>query len=107
MANMDRFRERIGAVFMPEPDTIPDDDLTPNPEGPIPGGPTPLPGQQLAQLPQLPGGSIPMGPFPRLCWTTLKQGCYTIGFTPVGTSIFGTRFRGTMRVERTSSGVRV
>jgi len=113
-----RFGERIGRVFLPEADTIGngDDirpnaagDYTPNPEGPFPG-----PG-----IPGFPGGRDPEIPFkppfkwppelwwPKFCFTALKQGCYTLGFTPTGTPIFGTRFRGTMRVESTGSGLRI
>jgi hypothetical protein len=43
---------------------------------------------------------------PKLCVTTLKDGCYTLSFVPKGTPVFGTRFRGTMRVDKVGSRVR-
>jgi hypothetical protein len=112
MVSTARFPERIGTVFLPEADAIDaGQDFTPNPEGPFPE----------PELPKLPGGLLepkvprwlgerelfPREWFWRFCFTTLRQGCYTIGFTPTGTPIFGTRYRGTLRVEHVGKGVRI
>ena len=93
MPRTDRFSERIGAVFLPESDTIEvAEDVTPSAEGPLPFPPFPDP-----------------RPFPqfRFCSTALKQGCYTLSFVPTGTPIFGTRYRGTLRVENATPGPRI
>lgn len=108
MPRIQRLHERIGTVFMPEADTIAEDDPA-HLEGPEPAAEvavaTPAAGAEVstAVLPQ----SLARFPFPRLCVTSLKQGCYTIGFTPAKTPILGTRYRGTMRVERTGTGLRI
>jgi len=112
MASTARFAERIGRVFLPEADAIDaGQDYTPNPEGPFPEPELPkLPGGLLE--PQLPKWPVEREVFPRdwfwrFCFTTLRQGCYTLGFTPTGTPIFGTRYHGTLRVEHVGKGVRV
>ena len=102
MPPLSRFDERIGKVFLPEADIIDTgQDFTPNPEGPeLPPGIPGLPGE--LERPPLQWPPLKWPPdliWPKLCFTTLKPGCYTIGFTPTGTSIFGTRYRGTLRVE--------
>jgi len=104
MPRTERFRERIGAIFLPEADAAQlTEELSPVPDvtlpSPGPGVPGPGPG--------LPGQLGQTGLFPlKVCSTSLKQGCYTIGFTPFGTSIFGTRYRGTLRIEQLASGLR-
>jgi len=108
MPRTDRFSERIGAVFLPEADTIElDEDFTPNPEGPLPLPelPFPFPREPLPLPKPLPWPHDPWPPF-KFCSTTLKQGCYTLSFVPTGTPIFGTRYRGTLRVEQTATGIR-
>jgi hypothetical protein len=77
------FSERIGAVHLPEADTIllEDEDTVPPPS---PSPATPL----------------------KVCKTKLKPGCYTLSLVPSGVSIFGRRYRGTLRFETTTSGVR-
>jgi hypothetical protein len=105
MPRTDRFSERIGAVFLPESDTLEvDDDLTPTPEGPLPF-PHPLPEPFPQPFPDPP----PFPPFPpfKVCRTSLKQGCYTLSFVPPGKKIFGTRYRGTLRVENAATGPRI
>ena len=55
MPRTDHFAERIGAVFLPEADTVDvDEDITPKPEGPVgfPVAPIALPTELIAQLPQ-------------------------------------------------------
>jgi hypothetical protein len=100
-----RFDERIGKVFLPEADAIDTGrDFTPNPEGPelppgIPGLPPEL------EEPRLPIKWPPDLIIPKFCITRLKPGCYTLGFTPTGTPIFGTRYRGTLRVESIGTGL--
>jgi hypothetical protein len=106
-----QFAERIGKVFLPEADTIQVAQDTPNPFDPRPGGGLPFPLPDLP-FPREPLELQPFLPrpwdwFPRFCSTSLKQGCYTISFVPAGTSIFSTRFRGTLRVEHTGSGPRI
>jgi len=106
MPTNSRFAERIGRVFLPEAEGIDtSEDFTPDPEGPIPG--PGIPGKLVD--PRLPlRWPFEREPFwPRFCFTRLKQGCYTVAFTPTGTPIFGTRFRGTIRVETLASGIRV
>jgi hypothetical protein len=53
---------------------------------------------------------LPLEPiFPKLrfCFTSLRQGCYTITFRPKGSHrLFGRRYHGTVRVEHIDSGVR-
>lgn len=105
MSTTFRFAERIGKVFLPEADVIDlGEDFTPNLDGPFPnpGIPFPTPGlpSKLFEPP------LQREIFPRFCITRLKQGCYTVSFTPTGTPIFGTRFRGTIRVETLASGIR-
>lgn len=104
MSHTARFAERIGKVFLPEADVVDTSgDFTPNPEGPLPspGLPRPLDPQMPFEFPT---ELVPV--WPRFCITSLKQGCYTVSFVPSGTPIFGTRFRGTLRVERLRSGIR-
>lgn len=108
MPRTDRFAERIGAVFLPEADTVQDaQDFTPNPEGPIPPIPDipipPIPDIPIPQLPR-PWPPVPLPPDFRFCFTALKTGCYTLSFVPTNTPIFGTRFRGTMRFDRGTAG---
>jgi hypothetical protein len=101
MPRMERFHERIGAVFLPEADVVETaDDLATGPGGPA-AGPG-LPGEATRP------GEPSFPPFPpiRFCRTSLKQGCYTLSFVPSGTSIFGTRYRGTLRVEQVANGIR-
>jgi len=108
MLSTSRFDERIGKVFLPEADAIgTGQDFTPNPEGPeLPPGIPGLPGS--LEDPRLPlKWPFPEHIFWKFCRTTLKPGCYTIGFTPTGTSIFGTRYRGTLRIEAVGSGIRM
>jgi hypothetical protein len=104
MPRTDHFSERIGAVFLPEADTVEvDEDITPNPEGPVPFPvpPIPIPPEPFPQLP------FPQPPlWTKRCSTTLKQGCYTLSFVPTDAPILGTRYRGTLRVEHTGAGVR-
>ncbi len=98
---MERFHERIGTVFLPEADTISDNEqqFTPCADA---SPPDVSPGLDA------PAGS-PKDPLQmwRFCFTSLRQGCYTIDFTPTGTRLWGTRYRGTMRVERVGRGVRI
>lgn len=113
MPNTARFTERIGKIFLPEADTVDtsestaehtSQDFTPNPEGPIPI--PKLPGKlPLERLP-LEWPPFPERIWPRFCFTRLRQGCYTLSFVPTGTPIFGTRYRGTLRVERPATGIR-
>ena len=112
MPRTDRFLQRIGAVFLPEADVVElAGDPAPSPEDLAagPGLPVPAPG---GPGPGLPGGAAgpggPFRPFPpvRFCRTSLKQGCYTLSLVPLGTSIFGTRYRGTLRVEQVANGIR-
>jgi hypothetical protein len=100
MPRMERFHERIGAVFLPEADVVETaDDLATGPGG-LAAGPG-LPGEATR-----PGEPFPPSPPMRFCRTSLKQGCYTLSFVPSGTSIFGTRYRGTLRVEQVANGIR-
>src|SRR5262245_15134948 len=108
MPSTSRFDERIGKVFLPEADAIDTgQDFTPNPEGPeLPPGIPGLPGE--LEEPRLPiRWPFREWIFPKFCFTALKPGCYTIGFTPTGTPIFGTRYRGTLRIESVGSGIRM
>ncbi len=104
MPRMERFRERIGAISLPEADAAEvTDEASPVPDVTLlsPGARMPSPALGL------PGGlRQPKLPPWRICSTSLKQGCYTLGFTPFGTSIFGTRYRGTLRIEQLSPGLR-
>ncbi len=104
MPRIERFRERIGAIFLPEADAAEiTDEASPVPDvtllSPDARPPSPAAGS--------PGG-LRQPEFPpwRICSTSLKQGCYTIGYTPFGTTIFGTRYRGTLRIEQLSPGLR-
>jgi len=100
MPRTERFHERIGAIFLPEADlagVAVDPSPAPNVTLPGPGLPSPGP------VPGLPGeasGSL------TTCTTSLKQGCYTLDYTPFGTPLFGTRYRGTLRVEQLAPGLR-
>ena len=112
MPRTDHFAQRIGAIFLPEADAIEiDEDLTPDPGGPIPGPLPPFPRPQPQPLPTLPIPKWPLveGPLQwlKFCRTVLRPGCYTISYVPTGTPIFGTRFRGTLRVEPLGRGVRM
>jgi hypothetical protein len=40
----------------------------------------------------------------KICRTTLKEGCYRINFVPKSTTVFGPRYRGTLRIEHISAG---
>jgi hypothetical protein len=47
---------------------------------------------------------------PKFCHTELAEGCYRLHFTPTATgrlALFGTRYRGTLRVERVGTGYRI
>jgi hypothetical protein len=102
MPHTERFRERIGAIFLPEADAVQVMDQP----APVPDVTLPSPGPGVPG----PASGAPLGRtelFPvQTCTTSLKQGCYTVAFTPFGTSIFGTRYRGTLRVEQLASGLR-
>jgi hypothetical protein len=103
MPRMERFHERIGAIFLPEADAAEvTDEASPVPDvtllSPDARTPDPAPGS--------PGGLGPGLPPWRICSTSLRQGCYTIGYKPFGTTIFGTRYRGTLRIEQLSPGLR-
>jgi hypothetical protein len=107
MARTDRLSERIGAVFIPEPDAVPagDEDLDLGPEEDlIPGAEPPAPIDPDLEL--LDWDADRRRPRPATCRTSLKQGCYTVSFVPKGAPVLGNRFRGTMRVERRARGVR-
>ena len=104
MPSTARFAERVGKRYLPEAETI--DMSDDQPEETAAGDFTPNP-EELTQFPQsfnkLLDPRLPFCPdkafLPRLCITRLREGCYTLGFTPKNTPIFGTRFRGTLRVE--------
>jgi hypothetical protein len=104
MPRTDRFRERIGAVFLPEADAAR-----------VVEEPAAMP--DLAGLEGLPPAGLTAGVAvegatatellpSRTCSITLKQGCYTLSFVPLGTPLFGTRFRGTLRVEQAGPSLR-
>jgi hypothetical protein len=98
MPRTERFRERIGAIFLPEAEAAEvSDEPSPSPDPTLLSPGTLLPGS---------GPGFPQFPPWKICSTTLKQGCYTLGYTPFGTSIFGTRYRGTLRIEQLSPGLR-
>lgn len=116
MAGTAAFRERVGAVFIPEVDGVIGVDDGP---GGVPGG---MPGGR--PNPEEPIEIPPFREFPtplekptltfidptvrfRHCFTVLKQGCYSVRFTPNGLSVLGTRFRGTLRVEQRNPGYRI
>jgi hypothetical protein len=104
MPRTGQFDKRIGAVVLPQADPIDAaSDLTPAPEGPlpIPGVPIPFPTVPFPPLPAPdPGPTLPFPKPPpfKFCFTHLRPGCYTIGFVPALTPLFGTRYRGTLRV---------
>ena len=100
-----RWEERIGAVFLPEADVIEVvDDDGPSPAGP--GRAPRIPGPvERPELPEIPRDPVPL-PVKR-CFTTLKQGCYTVQHTPKKSGVFTARFRGTLRVELTGGAPRV
>jgi hypothetical protein len=108
MAGTDRFGERIGAVHLPEAEVIDTQGFTPHPDDPFP-----LPDPRILfakeQRLQVPGCPVTEYPFKqrKFCLISLKQGCYTVSFVPAAKSILGTRFRGTLRVEHTSPGIRM
>jgi hypothetical protein len=68
-----------------------------------------VPVEHLAELFREP----PLEVFPRICRTDLAEGCYRLTFTPTSdspfaaVSLFATRFRGTLRVERVDGGYRI
>lgn len=111
MPRTEAFSERIGAVFLPEADIIePNRDLPSGGEGlPLDPGTQGLEGgAAMLPEPKLPWMREPFLPRPffKICSSTLKQGCYALSFVPSG-SIFGTRYRGTLRVEQVAAGLRV
>jgi hypothetical protein len=93
MPRTERFSERIGAIFVPEADTIDvDGDSTLNLDRPPPD-----PFEQAVSR------------FEHLrrykrC-AALRQGCYTLSFVPVGSRLLGTRYQGTLRVENSPYGL--
>lgn len=109
MPRTEAFSERIGAVFLPEADVVePAGNVQSSGEGSaVVSGAADfgVPGDPLRE-PDLPWMRKPIPrPFFRVCSTTLKQGCYSLSFVPTG-SFFGTRFRGTLRVEHVGTGLR-
>jgi hypothetical protein len=108
MPRTESFSARIGAVFLPEADTIEiDEDLTTSgPERPLPLPGAPLPAPIERSPLGRPAGLDPLLSF-KLCSTTLAQGCYTLSFVPSGAPLLGTRYRGTLRVEHASAGLRI
>ena len=89
-----RWEERIGAVFLPEAGEM---EVVDDERGGATDGPR-LPPPDAVSVPGLPL---------RLCWTQLKQGCYTVHHTPTGAGLFSARFRGTLRVELTGAAPRI
>ena len=87
MPRTERFGERVGKVFLPEADVINTaQEFTPGPEGPVQGPdmPAPFPEELRMPLRMSPERVDPLL-FTKLCSTTLKPGCYTVGFAPSGT----------------------
>ena len=109
MPRTERFGERVGKVFLPEADVINTaQEFTPGPEGPVQGPDMPTTFPEELRMPlRVPPERVDALLFTKLCSTTLKPGCYTVGFAPSGTSIFGTRYRGTLRVEALASTLRI
>ena len=92
------FSARIGSVFIPLAQ-----DVAVSNGSTLPAGLQPAV-DPFAVAPSAVPNPIP-NPFLKICHTTLKQGCYTIYFVPKSTvSIFGPRYRGTLRVENMSAG---
>jgi hypothetical protein len=101
MPRTERFLERIGAVFLPEPDVVEvAEDITPGPGAPLAPG-LPLSSASPALPPEVVGL---VGPVlaSKTCSTTLKQGCYKLSLRPQGP----TRYRGTLRIEQAAAGLR-
>ena len=87
MAHPPSFSERIGAVFLPEAETVPQDDEAAGPGGrPDPDAPS----HRAAPPVQ----------------DDAQAGVYTLSLVPSGATIFGRRYRGTLRFEPKASGVR-
>lgn len=108
-----RFRERIGAVAMPEAVGVIGRE---RPDRPGPGLTPPTgPGFEAPFDPRHVAGHADLRDevLARFCLTELTEGCYRLDFTPSTTStfgrlsLFGTRYRGTLRVERVGSGYRI
>src|SRR5215470_16980626 len=95
------FSARIGNVFIPiAEDVVLTDTASAAVTQLDPGGAVTSPGVGTGAIPS----PIPL-PIFKYCFTTLKEGCYTIYFVPkFGPPIFGPRYRGTLRIENISSG---
>lgn len=115
MPRTDHFAERIGSVQIPEAAPVdPGQDALRELPIPLPEpGPRPFPPGPTPELPRIP--PILREPFPEIpqipelrlpCFTTLRDGCYILGFVPDNTPIFGTRYQGTMRLDRVGNRVR-
>lgn len=115
MSTRSIFSQRIGAVKIPVASRVigaDESDHIPGPQGTIPvPWPVPLPEPEPGPgVPwSRPSPSAVFGSIPRwkYCTTTLLEGCYTLSFTPTGASVFATRYRGTLRVERVGTGYRI
>ncbi|MFI6296507.1 hypothetical protein ACIBEJ_33290 [Nonomuraea sp. NPDC050790] len=87
MPSTERLQKRLGTVFLPQAEQV----------RPSPGMPQGVDPHQFID---------PAGPFPnwRFCYTNLRQGCYTLVFAPDDAS--GTKYRGTVRIERIDNDIR-
>jgi hypothetical protein len=106
MPSTARFDERVGKIYLPEAEAIDTSDDLNEAEAagdfsvpPESSSRDPTPDHKLID-PRASLLPVPKKFWPRICFTRLREGCYTLGFTPKNTPIFGTRFRGTLRVER-------
>ena len=112
MPYITKFSERIGAVHIPLAEKLTgiDEEMgyTPDPEGPDPAFPErriPI-GLIDRRIEVERAGRLAIDPElrHRICRARLAEGCYTLTFVPINSSIFSTRYRGTMRFESDPTG---
>ena len=113
MPRTTKFSERIGGVHIPLAEKLTGIDgemgYTPDPEGLDPVFPErPLPPRGLidprVEIERAGRVAIDQELRYRFCRTRLAEGCYTLSFVPINSSIFSTRYRGTMRFESDPTG---
>ena len=106
MENLTEFERRVGKVFIPVADTV----GTQTPPGDSDAADGPGDGQQFGPLIGIDPEILrpqPQYPF-KFCSTTLKQGCYTFTWRPASARpiLAVTGYRGTIRVENVTGGIR-
>ena len=100
MIKTENFSKRIGVVKIPQAvHEIPGPDREAVPRRPMPEVKTRQDLEYETFQPAFDPGELQAYPAYKVCLTDLKEGCYTLYYTPKSSGLLGTRYRGTLRVQ--------